>query len=77
MMPSAKSSTPAAIDYSVHNRRVEGIKPMEIFVAPTLLELQCMTTVPCIGAKRSDPLEIEEIIEVNISVPQMLRYWAY
>ena len=54
--------------YSLKNSRRPNAKPIEVFVAPTVLELQLMTSVKCISTfSRANETEIEEIVEIDMS----------
>ena len=55
--------------FSVENARKPHLKPIEVFVANSVLELQSMTGVKCVSViqDKSQSAEAEEIVEVNMS----------
>ena len=54
--------------YSLTNARRPDAKAMEVFVAPTVLELQMMTSVKCISSfSHVNEAEAEEIVEVDMT----------
>ena len=59
--------------YSVVNSRKPHLKPIEVFVANSVLELQQMTGLKCVAAIQDKPqAEMEEIVEIDMTPAKLM-----